>query len=169
MKPLFALLITCCLFGCREKEDAITGFPYGLVGTYEVVSNKPSFVFKNLLSNYDNFNETTTAIISQTGIETYRLEIKVTGVAKKGNANAFNYNFTADLNGGRINNVPNEYRYGFGGKYGDIIPSSLELGNVNKHIESTVIRHGLNLNIFADVHYGEDRANIINATLVRIK
>ena len=168
MKPLFVLLLTLCLFGCKEKET-VTGFPYGLVGTYEGVSKRPTYIFQDLLSDYSNFEETVTATITQTGTDTYFIQLKTKGIARKGAAPPlFNYGFTADMNGGKVN-IPNEYRYSFRGKYSNFIPASSELDNVNNHIEGVIVRHGLSLEVFATIHYQEDAANIVYTTLVRIK
>ncbi len=169
MKFILALALTICIFACKEKEVKVAGLPYGLVGTFETISTKPSELFQILLSNYDNFKETTTAIISQTGMNTHRMQIQTIGTARKGLSTPVNYGFTADMNCQYINSNEISRMYSCRGKYSDLTPYNTQLDNVNRNIESYLTLSGYDLQILATIHYDEDMAGILISTLKKTK
>lgn len=166
MKFIFAFALTICLFACKEKEEAPSITP-GLVGTYELSSTKPSYVFQDLLTGYDNFKETTTATISQTGTDTYRMQIQTIGMARKGVSTPVNYGFTADMTGGK-SNYPTQLRFGFVGEYSNLIPSTPQLDKGNKRIDCEAIPNGTNLEVTVLIAY-KDHAPLVIATLKKTK
>jgi len=166
MKSILALILTICLFACKEKEPVVSGPPYGLVGTYEETSTKVSPLFQSLLSSYDNFNQVTTLIISQSGTDSYRLELKVTGIAKKGQGDSFAYGFVADMTGSKTNTL-NEFK--FKGKYSDLTPLNAPLDKSNKDIAAELITRGLSLDVFAGIYGDEGVYLIVDNTLTKTK
>jgi hypothetical protein len=137
-----------------------------LVGTYEITSTKLAPVFQELLSGYNNFNQATTLIISQIGADSYRLELKVTGIAKKGNSDSFTYGFIAEMTGSQTNKI-NEFK--FKGKYSNLIPFNAPLDKSNKDIEAELITRGVSLDLLAGI-YGEEGIYLIaDNTLTKIK
>jgi len=169
MKIIIAFALTICLFGCKEKEPIVSGPPYGIVGTYKGVSTTPATIFKDLLSNYDTFKETTTDVISQTGTDTYRIQIKTIGEARKGASSPVNYEFSAELAGGKINAYTAQLRYGFIGNYSTMIPSTTQLDKGPKFTECEVIPIGTNLEVRTSIHYKLDRGSIVESTLIKLK
>ncbi len=166
MKSILIFALTICLLGCKEKEPIVSGPPYGLVGTYEITSTKPAPVFQELLSSYNDFNQVTNLIISQTGTDTYRLELKVTGIAKKGQADSFSYGFTADMTGSKTNKL-NEFK--FKGKYSNLLPSKAPLDQNNKDIEAELIARGISLDLLAGIYGEEGIYLILDNTLTKTK
>lgn len=167
MKFILALALTGCLFSCKEKEEAPSITP-GLVGTYELSSTKPSYVFQDLLTGYDSFQETTTATISQTGTDTYRMQIQTIGKARKGVSIPVNYGFTADMIGGKTN-YPIQLRFGFVGEYSNLIPSTPLLDKGSKYIECEAIPFERGIEVMVLIHYNKDRAGIVKSTLTKTK
>lgn len=166
MKFILALALLICLLGCKEKEPIVSGPPYGLVGTYEITSTKPAPVFQELLSGYTDFNQVTTLIISQMGTDTYRLELKVTGIAKKGKTDSFTYGFTADMTGSKTNQL-NEFK--FKGKYSNLIPFNAPLDKSNKDIDVELITRGISLDVSAGIYGEEGVYLIVDNTLTKTK
>ncbi|MFN8343958.1 MAG: hypothetical protein U0X91_03085 [Spirosomataceae bacterium] len=165
MKLILAFTLTICLFACKEREVKADKLPYGLVGTYETASTKPSPVFQVLLSNFDNFKETTTATFSQVGTNAHRMQIQTKGMARKGLSTPVTYGFTADLNCQFINTTEGGYTYGCMGKYSDLTPFHSQLDNVNRDIRSYLTLSGHDLQVFTLIHFEEDLAGISIDTL----
>lgn len=167
MKLITALALTICLFACKEKEDVPTITP-GLVGTFELTSTKTAYVFQDLLTGYDNFQEKTVAIITPGG-NTYRLQIQTTGTARKGNLTPVNYGFTADMNCSGGGSGTTGLLYTCQGKYSNLTPSNPELDKRNKGINVIMISSGLSLEIRAYIPYQEDAYPIVESNLSKIK
>lgn len=164
MKLILVLTLTICLFACKEKEG--TSITSGLAGMYELSSTKTktAYVFQDLLTGYDNFQEKITATLTPGG-NTYRLQIQTTGIARKGNSNPINYGFSADMNcAAKGNGI-----YDCQGKYGNLTPYNLELDKRSKEITSRMLYSGLNLEIRAVIPYLEDTYPIVESTLLKIK
>lgn len=155
MKFCLALALIICLLGCQKKETAVTVSP-GLVGTYSYTYTvaKPG-VFQNMLSDYTNFQETVTATVSQTGVDTYDIKIQLTGVAKKTNTPPFNYHLTADVSLIKQVNSFDKSIMAFKGEYTSIYPTSSYLSTKEIRLD-TKFREGFLEDLIISTDYRND-------------
>lgn len=169
MKPLFALLVTLCLFGCKKKEPTLSGPTYGLVGTYEGVSTMPSnypYIFKDLFPQADSFQETITATITQSSPTTYTLQFQLSGIAKKGNT-SYPYGFSVETNF-TMPTYGVGARAGLRTKYNSLYPASPDFGT-SKEVEGSLEVEGNTLIVGFVTPYKEDAYPLALAKLSKIK
>lgn len=168
MKSILNLVIVLFIFACKSKEVTPTITP-GLVGAYEGISTKPSYVFQDLLPEYKIFQEKVTVTFSQIGLETYNMEIKLSGNAKKSfDSPSIGYGFTANMTGKKFKNT-NKLYLNLEGQYQNLTPTNSSLDKRSKEILGTALLRGYNLELLARIPYQEDAFDIVSLTLSKIK
>lgn len=168
MKLIICILLFTSFLGYK-KESELT-LPYislAIVDTYEVVSITLSGLFKDLLSGYDSFKETTTAVFSLTEIGTYQKVMNTTGVAQKGTLSPVSYGFSA-FSKFKEKNSPYKFRFGFKGNHTSISHSNSYLKDTQE-IEGYLNPNGLNLNVFIVTFYKMDAWGLLITTLKKVK
>ncbi len=168
MKIILAFVLTLCLFACKEKEETPAITP-GLVGTYQkTYTANHQGIFQDILSDYNNFQETTTAIVSQTGTDTYTIKIQIAGIAKKNNANPLNYHLTADVSTDKSIQNLDASVMNFSGEYSSIFPTSTYLSSKKIYLQ-TKFKNGFLVDIMVSTSYRNDPAFFLIDTLPKIR
>ena len=140
MKIILAFVLTICLFACKEKEETPAITP-GLVGTYEGVSTTPSYIFKDLLPDYKIFQENVVATITETASGSYKMDFKLTGVARiSATSTPSPYNFEASFSFDFLKSGNGNIHTGLTveGTYQSIFPQHPDVGTPRKYTAGIV-------------------------------
>lgn len=173
MKFILAFALTICLFACKEKEEVVFLASPGLVGTYSKTYFKTDQltdrgIFQDMLSDYNSFQETTNAIVTQTGTDTYTIKIQIMGVAKKNNANPLNYHLAVDVSTDRLFNPSDTSVMGFVGEYTSLYPTSPYLSGKQIHVQ-TKFKEGFLVDMIISASYRNDPGIFIATSLPKVK
>ena len=164
MKIILALALTLCLFACKEKEEAAI-YP-DIVGTYQkTYTTTIRGVFQDILSDYNNCQETATLVVTQASSNGYNLQVALTGVAKKGILTT-NYGFTTKMTPHRPNNIGNVML--FSGTYENLTPNSPKF-SAGKQTYAEIKYSGGDVEILLIANYEEDQFPLLYAVLPKIK
>jgi hypothetical protein len=167
MKLILALALTICLFACKEEVVALVS--PGLVGTYsKTYTMTDRGIFQDILPEYNSFQETTTAIVSQTGTDTYAINIQIMGVAKKNNANPLNYYLTAEVSTDKSFQPSDASKMSFVGEYSSLYPTSPYLPD-KKIWVNVKFKAGVSADMIISTNYREDHGVFLLNTLPKIK
>lgn len=125
-------------------------------------------IFQDILSDYNSFQETTAAVVAQTGIDTYSIKIQITGIAKKNNANSLNYNLDVEVATDKSFKPSDASTMGFVGEYSSLSPTSPYLPNKKIWVQAK-FKEGFFADVIISTNYRTNPGMFIATSLPKIK
>jgi hypothetical protein len=166
-------LISLCsvavlLTSCKGENVEVVAVPDdSLHGTYIGTTTEPSDVYKVLLAGYATFKEEAQVKITQTGIDSYRLQITMKGVAHFATGfTPLEYGFNAEMSGKKMENSNGEVIFLRGVLHG-LTPTNSELRT--KEIEGALFIRYKKIEFTALIPFEDDWHSLFTAPLNKVK